>query len=150
MNFWERHSIRTYDCSLEKYMASLLRWVPAFFYGWAWLYSRTFGRKQILALFFFSFSLSLFNFCSFNLIWDKRSTFQFILKCLLLLSCDLKRHSVLFCLWIGFFHFMGNRWGNSENSVRLYFWGAPKSPQMMIVAVKSRDAYSLEGKFWPT
>ena len=22
-------------------------------------------------------------------------------------------------------HFMGNRWGNSENSVRLYFWGAP-------------------------
>ena len=20
-------------------------------------------------------------------------------------------------------HFMGNRWGNSENSVRLYFWG---------------------------
>lgn len=39
-------------------MASLLRWVPAFFYGWAWLYSRTFGRKQILALFFF-FSFSL-------------------------------------------------------------------------------------------
>src|SRR5574341_702787 len=21
-------------------------------------------------------------------------------------------------------HFMGNRWGNSENSVRLYFWGS--------------------------
>ena len=24
-------------------------------------------------------------------------------------------------------HFMGNRWGNSGNSVRLYFGGAPKS-----------------------
>ena len=24
-------------------------------------------------------------------------------------------------------HFMGNRWGNSGNSVRLYFWGAPKT-----------------------
>ena len=24
-------------------------------------------------------------------------------------------------------HFMGNRWGNSRNSVRLYFLGAPKS-----------------------
>ena len=24
-------------------------------------------------------------------------------------------------------HFMGNRWGNSGNSVKLYFLGAPKS-----------------------
>ena len=24
-------------------------------------------------------------------------------------------------------YFMGNRWGNSGNSVRLYFFGAPKS-----------------------
>ena len=23
-------------------------------------------------------------------------------------------------------HFMGNRWGNSGNNVRLLFWGAPK------------------------
>ena len=43
-------------------------------------------------------------------------------------------------------HFMGNRWGNSGNSVRLYFWGAPKSPQMVIAAMKLKDAYSLEGK----
>ena len=28
----------------------------------------------------------------------------------------------------------------------LYFWGAPKSLQMMIVAMKLKDAYSLEGK----
>ena len=43
-------------------------------------------------------------------------------------------------------HFMGNRWGNSGNSVRLYFGGAPKSLQMMIAAMKLKDAYSLEEK----
>ena len=43
-------------------------------------------------------------------------------------------------------HFMGNRWGNSGNSVRLYFLGAPKSPQMVTVAMKLKDAYSLEEK----
>ena len=29
------------------------------------------------------------------------------------------------------------------------FW-APKSPQMVIAAMKLKDAYSLEGKLWPT
>ena len=43
-------------------------------------------------------------------------------------------------------HFMGNRWGNSGNSVRLYFWGLQKSLQMVIEAMKLKDAYSLEGK----
>ena len=43
-------------------------------------------------------------------------------------------------------HFMGNRWGNSENSVRLYLGGAPKSLQMGIAAMKLKAAYSLEGK----
>ena len=33
-----------------------------------------------------------------------------------------------------------------ENRVRLYFWGAPKSLQMVIAAMKLKDAYSLEGK----
>ena len=42
-------------------------------------------------------------------------------------------------------HFMGNRWGNSGNSVRLYFW-APKSLQMVTAAMKLKDAYSLEEK----
>ena len=36
------------------------------------------------------------------------------------------------------------------NSVRLYFWGAPKSLQMVIAAMKLKDACSLEGKLWPT
>ena len=39
---------------------------------------------------------------------------------------------------------MGNRWGNSGNSVRLYFWGAPKSLQMVIAAMKLKDTCSLE------
>ena len=30
------------------------------------------------------------------------------------------------------------------------FWGAPKSLQMVIAAVKLKDAYSLEEKLWPT
>ena len=38
---------------------------------------------------------------------------------------------------------MGNRWGNSGNSVRL-FLGAPKSLQMVTAAMKLKDAYSLE------
>ena len=31
----------------------------------------------------------------------------------------------------------------------LFFW-APKSLQMVTVAMKLKDAYSLEGKLWPT
>ena len=50
---------------------------------------------------------------------------------------------------IWFHHFMGNRWGNSGNSVRLFFW-APKSLQMVTAAMKLKDAYSLEEKLRPT
>ena len=45
-----------------------------------------------------------------------------------------------------FHQFMGSRWGNSGNSVRLYFGGAPKSLQMVTAAMKLKDAYSLEEK----
>ena len=45
---------------------------------------------------------------------------------------------------------MANRWGNSGNGGWLYFWGAPESLQMVIAAMKLKDAYSLEGKLWPT
>ena len=34
---------------------------------------------------------------------------------------------------------MRNRWRNSGNSVRLYFGGAPKSLQMVIVAMKLKN-----------
>ena len=30
------------------------------------------------------------------------------------------------------------------------FWGAPKSLQMVTAAMKLKDAYSSEGKLWPT
>ena len=44
-----------------------------------------------------------------------------------------------------------NRWGNNGNSDRLYFGGGPpKSLQMVTAAMKLKDAYSLEGKLWPT
>ena len=42
-------------------------------------------------------------------------------------------------------HFMANRWINNGNSDRLFFW-APKSLQMMIAAMKFKDACSLEEK----
>ena len=35
---------------------------------------------------------------------------------------------------------MGKQW----NSVRIYFWGSPKSLQMVLAAMKLKDAYSLE------
>ena len=43
-------------------------------------------------------------------------------------------------------HFMANRWGNNGNSERLYFGGLQKSLQMVAVAIKLKDACSLEEK----
>ena len=39
--------------------------------------------------------------------------------------------------------------GETVETVSL-FWGAPKSLQMVTVAMKLKDAYFLEGKLWPT
>ena len=41
---------------------------------------------------------------------------------------------------------MANRWRNSGNSGRVYYFGAPKSLQMVIAAMKLIDAYSLREK----
>ena len=41
---------------------------------------------------------------------------------------------------------MANRWKNNGNSDRLYF-GVPKSLQMVIPAMKLKDAYSLEKSY---
>ena len=41
---------------------------------------------------------------------------------------------------------MGKQW---KQWLTLFFW-APKSLQMVTVAMKLKDAYSLEGKLWPT
>ena len=40
----------------------------------------------------------------------------------------------------------GPIWGDSGNSVRLYFFGAPKSLLLVTAAMKLKDVYSLEGK----
>ena len=47
---------------------------------------------------------------------------------------------------IWFHHFMGDRWRNNGNSVRLYFWGAPQSLQMVAAVMKLKDTCSLEEK----
>ena len=41
---------------------------------------------------------------------------------------------------------MGKQWKQCQT----LFWGAPKSLQMVTAAMKLKDAYSLEGKLWPT
>ena len=40
--------------------------------------------------------------------------------------------------------------GETVETVRDFIWGAPKSLQMVTAAMKFKDAYSLEGKLWPT
>ena len=39
-------------------------------------------------------------------------------------------------------------WQKDGETVEI--WGAPKSLQMVIAAMKLKDAYSLEGKLWQT
>ena len=40
--------------------------------------------------------------------------------------------------------------GETVEIVADFILGAPKSLQMVIVAMKLKDTYSLEGKLWPT
>ena len=40
--------------------------------------------------------------------------------------------------------------GETVETVSDYFWGAPKSRQMVTAAMNLKDAYSLEEKLWPT
>ena len=40
--------------------------------------------------------------------------------------------------------------GQQWKQCQTLFWGAPKSLKMVIAAMKLKDAYSLEGKLWPT
>ena len=41
-------------------------------------------------------------------------------------------------------------WQIDGETVADYFWGVPKSLQMVITATKLKDAYTLEGKLCPT
>ena len=49
----------------------------------------------------------------------------------------------------GSHNFMVNRWGNNENSDRLYLGDAPKLLQMVTAAMNLKDTCSLEEKLWP-
>ena len=40
--------------------------------------------------------------------------------------------------------------GETVETVSDFILGAPKSLQLVIAAMKLKDAYSLEGKLWPT
>ena len=40
--------------------------------------------------------------------------------------------------------------GETLKQCQILYWGAPKSLQMVIAAMKLKDAYSLEGKLCPT
>ena len=40
--------------------------------------------------------------------------------------------------------------GETVETVADFFFWAPKSLQMVISSMKLKDAYSLEGKLWPT
>ena len=40
--------------------------------------------------------------------------------------------------------------GETVETVSDFIWGAPKSLQMVIAAMKLKDVYSLEEKLWPT
>ena len=40
--------------------------------------------------------------------------------------------------------------GETVETVADFIFGAPKSLQMVTAAMKLKDAYSLEGKLWPT
>ena len=44
----------------------------------------------------------------------------------------------------------GKQMGTQWKQCQTLFLGAPKSLQMVIAAMKLKDAYSLEGKLWPT
>ena len=41
-------------------------------------------------------------------------------------------------------------WEIDGETVSDFIFGAPKSLQMVISAMKLKDTYSLEGKLWPT
>ena len=60
-------------------------------------------------------------------------------------KADLKQHTKNQDHGIRPHHFEANRWENSENSERLFSW-APKPQQMVTVAMKLKDACSLEEK----
>ena len=62
-------------------------------------------------------------------------------------KAGLKQHSKNEDHGIQSHHFIANRWGNNGQREKCFLSGGdPKSLQMVIAAMKLKDAYSLEGK----
>ena len=72
-------------------------------------------------------------------------------------SCVLLISWLCFCLGLSFLifkedhdiwshHFMANRWGSNGNSDRFFFFFGSKSLKMVTIAMKLKDASSLEEK----
>ena len=103
-----------------------------------------------LSLFFFSWSVFCKSYSRF--IWEGKYSIYLWIKITLTIVEKFYWfiENIVIChllsdIWSHLF--IANRWGNSG---RLYFWGAPKSLQMVTATMKLKDAYSLEGKLWPT
>ena len=62
------------------------------------------------------------------------------------LKLNIQKTKIMACGPITSWEIDGEQWKQCQI---LFFW-APKSLQMVIAAMKLKDAYSLEGKLWPT
>ena len=62
------------------------------------------------------------------------------------LKLDIQKTKIMMSGPITSWEIDGKQWKQYQT---WYFW-APKSLQMVTAAVKLKDAYSLEGKLWPT
>ena len=62
------------------------------------------------------------------------------------LNLNIQKTKIMASGPITWWEIMGKQWKQCQS---LFFW-APKSLQMVTAAMKLKDAYSLEGKLWPT
>ena len=62
------------------------------------------------------------------------------------LKLNIQKTKIMACGHITSWQIDGKQW---KQWLTLFFW-ASKSLQMVVVAMKLKDAYSLEGKLWPT
>ena len=67
------------------------------------------------------------------------------------LKLYIQKTKIMASYWLWSHHFMANEDGETMETVSDFILGgAPKSLQMVTATMKLKDAYSLEGKLWPT
>ena len=130
-------------------------WSPSEWTGWISLQSkglsRVFSNTTVQKHQFLSTQLSAQSNSHLYMTTGQTialTRWTFVGKVMSLLFNMLTRLVITFLL-ILFHHFMANRWGNNGNW-EILFLGTPKSLKMVTVAMKLKDAYSLEEKLWPT